>query len=669
MNGIIKRRLPGIEFQVEPAKVEDALPRMDIAAFVGFASSGPADTPIPIEEMARFREIFGEDLLLARDPKTGEELYAHLAPAVEAFFKNGGKRCWVVRVGIEIETDPEQETGERKEFSSELFLDKDIADVGAGALLGEMNHKYHYIKTKDEQPLKGVHSLFPLEEVTLVAVPDAVQRGWESKGEAPVQWLQAPELNIKLPDDEQGNVTLEWSEIKEEGETTVYTLQECQDPLFQEPVTLYYGEGISFSKDFPGFCPQGYFYRVNARISERLSPWSNTLGVILPPADFEDCRIKELKEPYLELTPSDSPPGNEFKLTWWIEEGAVGYVLEEAESPDFASPVVIYEGSETSFQVKYRSSSGPYFYRVRATGEMWACWSNTCVFTNPVDEVWLAKSPEDYEDEDMQEDLLKVHQALLRFCAARGDMFAVLGLPHHYNEDDASDHVDKLKDRCENEKKVLSFGGLYHPWLYMSIESNGENRRLSYVPPGGVVCGMMAARALSRGAWIAPANEPLKNVTALEPVIQSAGWEALFKQQVNVIRQDPRGFMLLSAVTLSENKALQPINVRRLLILLRRLAIREGMTYVFQPNNRDFHRRVQHRFEQFLARMYSRGAFAGDRPETSYQVVTDSSVNTIPSLDQGRFIIELRVAPSLPMTFITVRLVQTEDKGLSIMEI
>lgn len=661
MSGLNERRLPGIEFQAEPPEVEEALPRMDIAAFVGFASSGSVDTPVPIEDMARFREIFGNDLPLTRDPKTGEEQYAHLASAVEAFFKNGGKRCWVVRV--EIEADTEQETGEREQFGSQLFLDPDLADVGAAALAGEANHKY-YIK---EETLKGIHSLLPLEEVTLVAVPDAVHRGWESKGEAPVQWLEPPALSIKLPDDEQGDVTLEWSEVKEKGEKTFYTLQECEDPLFQKPVTLYCGKETSFSRVLPGFCPRGYFYRVNARIGEKLSPWSNTLGVILPPADFEDCRMKELREPHLALIPSDSPPGKEFMLTWWLEEGAVGYVLEEAESPDFASPVVIYEGSETSFQIKYRGGggSGPYFYRVRAAGVEWASWSNTCVFTNPVDEVWLAKSPEDYDD--MQEDLLKVHQALLRFCAARGDMFAVLGLPLHYNEVDASDHVEELKKRCE--KQALSFGGLYHPWIYMSIESNGENRQLRYVPPGGAVCGMMAARALSRGAWIAPANEPLKNVTALEPVIHSAGWEELFNQQVNVIRRDPRGFMLLSADTLSENKSLQPINVRRLLILLRRLAIREGMTYVFQPNNRDFHRRVQHRFEQFLARMYTRGAFAGDRPETSYQVVTDSSVNTIPSLDQGRFIIELRVAPSLPMTFITVKLVQTEDKGLSIMEI
>jgi phage tail sheath protein FI len=37
-------------------------------------------------------------------------------------------------------------------------------------------------------------------------------------------------------------------------------------------------------------------------------------------------------------------------------------------------------------------------------------------------------------------------------------------------------------------------------------------------------------------------------------------------------------------------------------------------------------------------------------------------VNTRQSLDSGRFIVELRVAPSRPMTFLTVRLVQSGDR-------
>src|SRR5262249_4325540 len=40
--------------------------------------------------------------------------------------------------------------------------------------------------------------------------------------------------------------------------------------------------------------------------------------------------------------------------------------------------------------------------------------------------------------------LLLVQRALLRLCAARADLFAVLALPEHYHEEDATAYVDRL---------------------------------------------------------------------------------------------------------------------------------------------------------------------------------------------------------------------------------
>jgi phage tail sheath protein FI len=121
--------------------------------------------------------------------------------------------------------------------------------------------------------------------------------------------------------------------------------------------------------------------------------------------------------------------------------------------------------------------------------------------------------------------------------------------------------------------------------------------------------------------------------------------------------------MALSADTLSDDDDLRPINVRRLLSLLRRLALKLGARYVFEPNDARFRRSVQRGFEAMLGEMFARGAFAGATPATSFQVVTGDSLNTPQSVDQGRFIVELRVAPSLPMTFMTIRLVQTGDRS------
>src|ERR1051325_4704300 len=92
------RRLPGFRFEAQSPQIAEALPRMDVAVFVGFAASGPLHLPVPVEDATEFAAIFGEDAPLVWDKERGEQLFAYLAPAVRAFFRNGGRRCWGVRV-------------------------------------------------------------------------------------------------------------------------------------------------------------------------------------------------------------------------------------------------------------------------------------------------------------------------------------------------------------------------------------------------------------------------------------------------------------------------------------------------------------------------------------------------------------------------------------------
>src|SRR5438128_11161976 len=95
------RRLPGVRFEAQPPPLMEVLPRMDVAAFVGFAASGPLHKPVVVEDVVHFTAIFGDDVPLAWDQQHNELVYAYLGPAVRAFFRNGGRRCWVVRVACE----------------------------------------------------------------------------------------------------------------------------------------------------------------------------------------------------------------------------------------------------------------------------------------------------------------------------------------------------------------------------------------------------------------------------------------------------------------------------------------------------------------------------------------------------------------------------------------
>jgi phage tail sheath protein FI len=175
------------------------------------------------------------------------------------------------------------------------------------------------------------------------------------------------------------------------------------------------------------------------------------------------------------------------------------------------------------------------------------------------------------------------------------------------------------------------------------------------------MAGVMAARALARGAWVAPANEALRGVVALDPAIPAASHQSLQDAGLNLIRQEPSGFLCLNADTLSPDDDVRPLNVRRLLILIRRVALRAGNRFTFEPNGDRLRRAVKRGFEAVLEQLFTRGAFAGRRSSDAFRVVTGESLNTPQSMDAGRLLAEIRVAPSRPLSFLTVRLLQHGD--------
>lgn len=170
--------------------------------------------------------------------------------------------------------------------------------------------------------------------------------------------------------------------------------------------------------------------------------------------------------------------------------------------------------------------------------------------------------------------------------------------------------------------------------------------------------GAVAALTQSSGAWFSPGNQSLQGVVDLDAQLGDQAPALFFNNQLNLAVQEATGFLTISSFTLSPWSQLAEINVRRLLILVRRLALREGMTYVFQSNDTTLWRRVQRRFEDVLSNLFLQGAFAGATQSESFQVTTDSSVNTPDTIAQGQFIVEIDIAPSLPLEFLTVRLLQ-----------
>ena len=85
-------RTPGVHFEWQervPFRVQPV--RTDVAGFIGIARRGPLHEPVRIESWTQFEDTFG-----------GHTHQGYLAYAVQGFFANGGRSCFVVRVA-----DPE----------------------------------------------------------------------------------------------------------------------------------------------------------------------------------------------------------------------------------------------------------------------------------------------------------------------------------------------------------------------------------------------------------------------------------------------------------------------------------------------------------------------------------------------------------------------------------
>lgn len=281
---------------------------------------------------------------------------------------------------------------------------------------------------------------------------------------------------------------------------------------------------------------------------------------------------------------------------------------------------------------------------------------------NEVVRYWKMSHPLEY----VVDGLLDIQIQLAKLGAGRGDFVAMLSLPRHYRTPDVLEHQRTLYTMLRQAgETTTSYTALYHPWTIRREDSGN----LLYVAPDGNTCGVMAKRSLERGAWVAPSNVALRGVLALFPQLSNDDEISLYNAGINLIQSQARGFVVWGANTQSLNPEFTALNVRRLMILLRRIALIEGQSYVFAPHSPAFRRRVKQIFERQLAVLFERGAFVGRDPSQAYQVVIDETLNTQSSIEQGRLIVELRVAPSRPIVFITVRLIQTDTGLLTVQEV
>jgi phage tail sheath protein FI len=255
-------------------------------------------------------------------------------------------------------------------------------------------------------------------------------------------------------------------------------------------------------------------------------------------------------------------------------------------------------------------------------------------------------------------DLVKAVQTTLIDYGERTQTMAILDAPPGMNPQQLGQW---RKDVAMYDSR---YAAMYYPWLEVADPVSTGQLRTMLVPPCGHVAGIWARNDATRGVWKAPANEVLRGIMNVELKVTRGEQELLNPIGVNVIRPfGARGIRVWGARTLSSDPSWRYVNVRRLFNFIEQ-SIENGTQWVvFEPNDLDLWQRVKRTISAFLVGLWRQGALIGATPEQAFFVKCDEETNPPESVDEGRLVVEIGIAPVKPAEFVIFRISQWQGGG------
>jgi uncharacterized protein len=249
------------------------------------------------------------------------------------------------------------------------------------------------------------------------------------------------------------------------------------------------------------------------------------------------------------------------------------------------------------------------------------------------------------------EDAFAVQSALVDQCERLRDRFAVLDAPPP-GDGPVAEGITTV--RAWRKRFDSAFGALYFPWLRVRDPAGGG--ALRELPPSGHVAGLFARFDLETGVHRPPANGELRWVHDAAQRVDDRLHGVLNPEAINAIRAFPgRGIRVYGAGTLASDPAWRWVNVRRLLSVIEESVADASQWAVFEPHTRELRSLMRMGIASLLDGVRARGGLAGDTPEEGYFVKCDDENNPPESIDAGRLVVDVGVAPVVPGEFIVFR--------------
>jgi len=258
---------------------------------------------------------------------------------------------------------------------------------------------------------------------------------------------------------------------------------------------------------------------------------------------------------------------------------------------------------------------------------------------------------------------------MIEVCEARGDSLAVVDLKTGFyaeteNTNSVSANLGSVSTavtNLRNRKLNSSYGCAYYPWV--QIRDTISNALL-WAPPSIVALGTFSSAQKKSELWFAPAGFTRGGLTegsAGLPVIQtrerltSRNRDDLYEANINPIATFPsEGIVIFGQKTLQVTpSALDRINVRRLMIFVKKEISRMATTILFDQNVQATWDRFLNKVNPFLRSVQARLGL------TDFKVVLDETTTTPELIDRNILYAKIFLKPARAIEFIALDFVIT----------
>lgn len=230
----------------------------------------------------------------------------------------------------------------------------------------------------------------------------------------------------------------------------------------------------------------------------------------------------------------------------------------------------------------------------------------------------------------------------LRVCEDRGDAFMIMDLGKKTTSRDTI---------IDNAKTIdSSYAATYYPWVKIFDNENNKN---VWVPPSVVMSGIIAYTDKVSHEWFAPAGLNRGGLsTALQAYdrLDGADRDALYAGRINPIATFPReGVVAWGQKTLQARaSALDRINVRRLLIRIKKLVASATRYLVFEANTEETWLQFRNIVDPILSQITANAGLY------EYRIVMDETTTTSDLIDRNIMKGAVYLKPTKTAEFIVV---------------